>query len=226
MANENSVRSHSERVRQVKKDLPKPPFNIKRISFWNREAFVQVLLLIDICALLETNLKYTTNMLPQTSTGADLKARNIKRLTALIGLFRSVIDACNIALLDRFYTLVRRAIPERDLMAAAANPMKNFGVLQEIAFKIYDAISKSTIDAIKDSDLWEINKAAADKNHAEMEQVEEDFKNNMLTLNGLGSDDADNSVDIPSVMDSVKSAVDDVVKPKAKTTPNNNQNLF
>lgn len=226
MTKNGMIPSRRKRVNMAKEEIKKPPFNVKKISRLDREAFVETITLICVRDMLDITRKYQRNLIPTTTTGAELKAINIENFDALIALFDSAIDACKNALLAGHYSTVWKVIPEHALIIAASNPVENMQSIRDVVSNIYITINKNTLEAIKQNDMAGVDAEKAHKMYEEMKAINKEYMKNYRTLLGLDSDDADNSVDIPSVMDSVKSAVDDVVNQKAKTNPNNNQNLF
>ena len=153
LKNEKFIRSHRERLVHAKEIIiNEPRYRNERISIIDREAFVEFLLLEDICKLYEHRLEKEKAYIPNGAADKKGKEANIEKFIAIIKVFEAAIGAARSAINSGDYKKVWQAIHERPLMTAS-NSIKYLPELRELAVTmlkdlINDAVS-GTSEIIK-----------------------------------------------------------------------------
>ncbi len=151
------ITSHKFRVKRAEDYRKNSP---EKISIFDREALVEFFLLEDVVRLYEYRLKNEHLKLVETRAGVKAKQLNIEKFTAIINIFKAVIEVSQAKISSGDYSDVWKAIPEHALMKAASS-VKYLQELREIAVTLLrtlsdEAMSVTSQNRILDSSLDEL----------------------------------------------------------------------
>lgn len=188
------ITSHRSRVKRAEEKRKQSP---EKISIIDREAYVEFYLLEDIVRLYEYRLENEKKKAIATRAGEMTQKRNIEKFSAVINIFKSVIEIAWGEITSGNYKAVWGSIPEHALMVAA-NSLKYMPRLRELAVKMLRTISAEAMEATKESADFD----------AELDAIE-DHEANVRRIMGLPTE-----AEIEELIRSVEIAIPDE-KPKA-----------
>lgn len=145
MAKKKILRSHMERVKWAKEIWSKMG---ERGSIFDREALVEYGLLLDIEELYKKRLREEEEYEAQSRVDRMGKRQNLNRFNAFVNIFEAAVSAARAAIKAGNYKMVRKAIHERKLMAAA-NSTKRLSEMGEMAIELLRALSADSLFAEK-----------------------------------------------------------------------------
>ena len=146
---ETFITSHRYRVKRAKDKLREWP---EKVSFFDREAFVEFFLLEDVVRLYQYRLGREKAKIVNTRAGEMAKRSNVEKFTAIINIFESATEIAWGEITAGNYKTVWSAIPERALMVAA-NRLKYIAQLRELAVKLLRTLSESAMSATEQAVL-------------------------------------------------------------------------
>ena len=167
MAQEKIIRSHGARVKEAQRLIK---MRGERISVFDREAFVEFLLLEDIERLYEARLAREKERIPTTRAGEMAQKRNIAKFNAVLNLFRSAADVARALIDDGHYAEVWRSIPEYPLTKAAGST-KNLRVLREMATKLLRDLYQEAVDALEEQEMLDEELDAIESHDANLRNL-------------------------------------------------------
>lgn len=119
---EKTIRSHRARAKQAKYILKYDEyFSTVRVSVFDREAFVEFLLLEDVRNHLVNTHKYVKSQKKETREGVFYQKKQLETIHYLIYMLNKCIDIMHGKLSSGAYSDVWKAIHERQIMVAAGN---------------------------------------------------------------------------------------------------------
>ncbi len=182
------ITSHSSRAKRAKEIIKNWP---EKVSIFDREAFIEFLLLEEVLALFEK--KYETELKRKAPTGRAGKMaheKNLARFSHLKSIYGETVDVAR-ALIDAGdFKIVWQTVPERNLMKAARNPR---------TVEMVESIGASLLKSLTDEALeLEIIR---EKYNEDLDAIES-HEANVRSVKGLPS--MGNPADIKEVEDVVE----------------------
>lgn len=198
---DKTIRSHRARAKQANHVLKYDEyFSTVRVSIFDREAFVEFLLLEDVRDHYINTYKYVKSQKKETREGAFYRKRQLETIHYLIYMLNKCIEIMHGKLSSGAYSDVWKAIHERQIMVAA----KNIKYLNDLV-GIVEVMLKDV-----DSEALELAKS---------KRVAEEFMDdleihdaNVRTHFGLDADTIDDVVE-PEDVTSALGEYDSKVKP-------------
>ena len=206
MASQNTpkfIHSHAERKKkaeQLRQTLPMP------VSFFDREALVEFLLLEELVNLYTYRLKVEKGRQCGTRGGEMARERNVTAFAALIKVFSTAMEIAEGEIYNGNFKAVWSSIPEGALMKASKST-KYMAQMRTLATKMLKSISEDALFAASQAELLD-----EDLDEIEIHEA------NVRRVRNLPS-----ASDIDAMIREVELAIPDIVKKPAanrNATPN------
>lgn len=137
------ITSHRSRVKRAKMHVENSP---EHISIFDREALVEFYLLEDVVRLCEWRMKKENEKIVTTRGGEMSHKLHLEQLTAIINIFKTIIEIAESEIIAGNYKAVWSSIPESALMKAAGK-VQYLPQLRALATKMLRSLSSEAITA-------------------------------------------------------------------------------
>ncbi|MGN0796853.1 MAG: hypothetical protein ACI4M5_01450 [Christensenellales bacterium] len=203
---EPRIRNHKER-----KEAAECFLRNNRITYYQREAYIEFFLIEDIYNLYTYRLKisHLRYQKEKDAYNRHIYSLSLQQFCALLDILKKNMILLEAMIQRGEYKVVEKSIPEHKLMRMAAN-VKNLHKLAELASKLHKRMSEETLKYIVvDDDLRKV--LADEKSHFENSKIVKGLMSDEETLN-MVDDLLKQEAGFQQKFEEVDDAIDKLVK--------------